>query len=380
MTTSLRGRVVAGAVTAVLAATGLVAATTATAQAAGDPTLLRQDASIAWYGSSYGGHATATVVVPGIGTAQLVCSRDRTWLEIRPSDRTKETQMWSAVYQTKTSGGVPYQSVAVKTARVYKYSVADDPGDGGTGPTAREGFNKYGPIENSSSGYIRGVISQRPGQARPAAAASIPPATSFYLTWDWSGYKGSTSKSRCDVRGTFTTRLGSYGADGTRAVKEADSETITLGGKRVRVGVSARKLTGPSTSVAVNWHGDADAAVRSSATGEVNGMGTVNVVCAPGQEAPAEVTITPNYSTSTLWEQTIEGEGDVEDHVIPQEHPFDDESRTLVPIDLPENGMVRAVWTNGGRKVELMISSWRKRNDVDATKNYCEVAIAVTPA
>ncbi len=379
-------RLAAGTVGALVLTSGLVAVTGVSSQAGpSDSSMLRQRASVAWAGASYRGNDTATVAVPGIGTAKIVCRRNSTMLSIRPDDRTKETQMWSAVRHTKTdASGRPYQSVAVKNARVYRWANADDDGTGGTGRSANEGFNQVNRrIEDSSSGSMRGVISQRPGRNRSAADARTPSSTSFTVTWKWSGFRGARKGSRCTVTGVFETQLGTKkaGRDARRAVKDADAATVRVRGKKVRVGVSAKRYEGRSTTLALNWHGDADAARRTSSARTIPGLGTLQLSCGTGRHTPAYLTIRPPHSNAVFTAETIAGEGDVRDHVDKGRYGYDPSTAALVPVSLPSNGMVRGRLTVGSRQVDVTISSYRITNNVPRPHlNLCEIAVAVTPA
>lgn len=376
-------RLLAGALVSLLGATGLVAVTTATAEAGrSDTALLRQRATLAWYGTKYRSHADATVVIPGIGIARVVCRRDRTMLTIKPDDRTQETQMWSAVYHTKIdANGNPYSSVAVKNARVYRWANADDDGTGGTGRTANEGFNQLNHrIEDSSRGSMRGVISQRPGRHNGAAGVAVPPSTAFTVTWDWSGFDGSSSTSRCNVTGVFETRIGTETKDAKSAVKRARSSIVELGGKKVRVGVTARTFRGRSASLALSWHGDADAARQSSASRTIPGLGSVQVMCPTGIGAESQLVFRPASARSRFTNQTITGEGDVKDHIEYRTSTFDAATGLLTPVSLPLNGMVRGRLTVGSRSVDIALTSYRVTNNAGRPDlNLCEIAVAITP-
>lgn len=376
-------RAVVGAVASVLAASGLVAAVSAPAEAGqSDTSMLRQRATIAWYGKDYQRHDSASVEIPGIGTARIVCRRDRTMLTIQPRDRSRETQMWSAVHHTKTDAyGQPYDSVAVKNARVYRYANADDDGLGGTARTANEGFNQLNHrIEDSSRGFIRGVISQRAGRNKNATGGTVPPATAFTVRWDWSGYRGSAKTSRCNVTGVFETRIGTAARDARRAVKQADSSTVRLGGKKVRVGVTAKTYRGRSASLALNWHGDADAARQTSASRTIPGVGTLQLTCPTGTDSEAQLLVRPARTAARLQTETITGEGDVIDHIEPEYHSYDAATGLLAPVALPLNGIVRGTLTVGSRRVDVIVSSYRVTNNAPQPQlNLCEIAVAVTP-
>lgn len=376
-------RIAIGSLVSMLAASGLVAAATVSAEAGqSDSSVLRQRATIAWYGKDYQRHDTASVEIPGIGTARIVCRRDRTMLTIQPRDRSVETQMWSAVYHTKTDGdGNEYQSVAVKNARVYRYANADDDGKGGTARTANEGFNQLNHrIEDSSRGSIRGVISQRPGRNHSAAGSTVPPSTAFTVKWDWSGYRGSAKTSRCNATGVFETRIGTAGRDARRAVKQAESSTVRLGGKKVRVGTTAKTYRGRSASVALNWHGEADAAQQSTASRTITGLGSIQLSCPTGADSEAQLLVRPLRSAAHLRTETTTGEGDLDDHVEGEHHGYDPTTGLLAPVTLPLNGLVRGTLTVGSRSVDIVVSSYRITNNAAGPHlNLCEIAVAVTP-
>lgn len=372
-----------GIVVSLLAASGLAAAVSSPAQAGeSDTSMLRQRATIAWYGKDYQRHDRASVEIPGIGTARVVCRRDRTMLTIQPRDRTRETQMWSAVYHTKTDAyGNSYPSVAVKNARVYRYANADDDGKGGTARTANEGFNQLNHrIEDSSRGSMQGIISQRPGRNQNAAGSTVPPATAFTVKWDWSGYRGSAKTSRCNVTAVFETRVGTAGRDARRAVKQASSSTVRLGGKKVRVGVTAKSYRGRSGTLALNWHGDADASRQTSASRTIPGLGSLQLTCPTGTDSQAQLIVRPARTASRLQTETITGEGDVDDHIEPEYHGYDASTGLLTPVDLPLNGIVRGSLAVGSRRVDIIVSSYRvTNNEAQPGLNTCEIAVAITP-
>jgi hypothetical protein len=155
---------------------------------------------------------------------------------------------------------------------------------------------------------------------------------------------------------------------------------VRLGGKKVRVGVAARTYRGRSASLALSWHGDADAARQSSASRAIPGFGTMQVVCPTGIGSQAQLLFRPLRTAARLTTETITGEGDVRDHVDAQTHGYDATTGLLAPLTLPLNGMVRGVLTVGSRHVNVAVSSYRIPNNAERPQlNLCEVAVAITP-
>lgn len=279
---------------------------------------------------------TASANVPGIGTIQLICRPNDTMVMLEVSNRGAETQMWMAKYQKK--GG--RETVAVKTVRLYQYANADDNGRGGTGTKGDEGLNVSSPIENSSSGYMQGVISQRPGRNRAAANATLAPVTSFQLTWYWNGFRSAASKQSCDIDLQMSTDL--------------------------------------SPRLGLDWHGSSDASRRSSRSITIGGLGTLSVSCPGDPHGGQTITLTPSRPTNAwLYAQTITGEGQVAYQVQNTELGTDPVTGQLGPLDLPQNGILQVYYTVGGRDFDFIVSSYYVTNNAKhPALNLCEVAVA----
>lgn len=302
-----------------------------------------QHVTVQWKGTAKGRKTYAkTAVVPGIGQLTLMCRPDATYIRLRAEDRSAETQMWMAKYEPKNNHDV----VATKTARIYRYAHANDNGRGGTGPTATEGLNQRANIENSGQGYIDGVISQRPGRDRTVAGSAASPVTSFKLNWWWTGFRNPPSWRSCKIDVVLTTAF-----------------TPRMG---------------------VNWHGTDDSVDRTAADYWLSSVGTLQLRCEPGVdggEGRQTVALLPltRSTRSTVWAETITGEGLVEDHVDGTSLTYDSETGRIGTIDLPRNGMLKLFFTIGGKKRAFILSSYVVANNPSARLNLCETAVAPMP-
>lgn len=307
----------------------------------GGPTQRVQHVTVQWKGTSKKKKVyTKTAVVPGIGHLALTCRPNATFIRLVAEDRTAETQMWMAKYETKNDHAV----VATKTARIYRYADAADDGTGGTGASASEGLNQYGTIENFSSGYINGVISQRVGRHRPVAGTAPTPVTSFKLNWWWTGFRNPPSWRSCKIDITLTTKF--------------------------------------SPRMGISWHGDEDAATTQYADYWLPSVGTLQLRCEPdaggveGRRSIAFVPIVKSNRTSA-WVETVTGEGRVEDHAEGVSYSYDSETGRLGSFDLPRNGMMRIYLTVGQQKRALIVSSYLVTNNRTRPElNVCETAVA----
>lgn len=278
---------------------------------------------------------TKSAVVPGIGRIRLVCRPDTTMIELRSGDPMAETQMWMAKYESKAQRAV----VAVKTARIYRYAHAGDDGTGGTGPTAHEGLNQGKNVENYSSGYLHGVISQRPGRQQPLGTLSSPPSTAFELDWYWNGFDHPQRYRSCDMRLRLRTRL--------------------------------------DNSLALNWHGDADSVGNDVRSTSYPDLGVLTLACAPGPKGRATLALQPNTTNAEVYVEEVSGEGYVEDHVDDWTVDLDPVTGALGPIVLPTNGMMRLFFRVGGVKRSFILSSYDATNNTEnPALNVCEIALA----
>lgn len=358
---------------AVLAALLVPAATSPVVAATPAEKTLVQNVNLAWAGKYYQGGATVAAVVPGIGTVNLVCKRDSTMVQIKPTNRNAETQMWMAKYETKRGESV----VAVKTVRVYKYATRGDTVGSGTGPVGHEGLNQLGRIENQSSGYIHGIISQRPARNVDAATAGIPPATSFKLNWYWNGFRKAAKDSSCSITARFVTNVTDTAPAAAAAVKSAKTKVVKIGKKKKRIGRLASVTSRASTDLGLNWHGNDDAANGTTRSATVPGIGEVSLTCETGREGEATLALAPVHPNASLYVEQVSGEGEVWEHVDGWSMSYDPETGVVGPVDLPGNGMFRVYFSVNGKAHSLIVSSYRKSNDTNRPElNVCEVATA----
>jgi hypothetical protein len=257
-------------------------------------------------------------------------------IELAVNNRNAETQMWMAKYEKKNG----QQAVAVKTVRLYRNANADDDGKGGTGRKGHEGLNQGGRMEDTQSGYMHGLISQRPGRNVPGAGTPLIPVTSFEATWYWSGFRGPAAKQSCTVDIYLRTPL--------------------------------------TNTMALNWHGTAEGQVVNTRTIPVAGIGALTLTCEPDPNGDQTVTLTPSAGHSVwLYVQTISGEGAVDEHVDSTDYPTDPLTHQVGPIDLPRNGMLRLFYTSGTTKRDFLVSSYYVTNNaLHPDLNLCEVAAA----
>ncbi|MEI5675424.1 MULTISPECIES: hypothetical protein [unclassified Nocardioides] len=307
-----------------------------------DTTRVVRKVTVSWKGTKRKRVYSKSAVVPGIGRLTLTCRPNATYVRLTVSDRSAETQMWMAKYETKNNRAV----VATKTARVYRYAHALDDGTGGTGKSTTEGLNQRSQIENYSSGYLDGIISQRPGRNRPVTGTAPVPVTSLKLNWWWTGFRNPMSWRSCKIDAVLTTRL--------------------------------------NQRMGVNWHGVADSPTTQLAQYAVAGLGTLQLRCEPdvgNDDGRRTLSLAPAVRgrSSRVWVETISGEGQVEDHVDGETVDYDPETKLVGPIDLPRNGMLRLFFTVGGVKRSFIVSSYLLTNDrIRPELNVCETAIAAS--
>ncbi|GEP38695.1 hypothetical protein NPS01_23580 [Nocardioides psychrotolerans] len=296
-----------------------------------------QKVTLKWSGGWKEPVQTTSATIPGIGEVTLVCRPNTTMIRLFATDRSAETQMWLAKHEVKDQRNV----VATKTVRIYRYAHAFDDGTGGTGSFAHEGLNQVFPIENYSSGYVDGIISQRPGRHQPAAGAPMAPVTSFRLNWYWNGFHHPAEYRFCQFdavfKTTFPTRLG------------------------------------------VNWHGEADAVDNVLQSSRLPSIGQLNVRCGTNDDGGGgiqSISLVPDVDNASVYAETVTGEGDVDDHVDPFSKGFDPETGKVGPIPVPRNGMVRLFFSVGGIERRFIASSYYVTNNGNARLNLCELAVA----
>lgn len=297
---------------------------------------------LTWRGEKKRRVYVKTSNVPGIGQVDLVCRPQSVMIRVRPNSRRPETQMWLAKFEEKSGRDV----VAVKNVRVYTYATAADDGKGGTGPRAHEGFNQQTPIEDFSTGSAYGVISQRPGRNQPGLGALSAPVTSFQLTWWWERFR-HPGYQYCSM--------------------------------------SLKLHTDTGQQFGLTWHGSDEAAVQTTSTTKIDGLGDAIVTCEPGSNADDQtVAFRPTGKkpeTSFLDFEYVQGEGDVDDHVDHRaDLDYDPETGLLGPIDLPRNGMMR-IWAtvDGVQRAYVLSSYYVVNNDKRPELNSCEVAATQLP-
>ena len=297
-----------------------------------------QHITVSWQGSQKNKDYNKSAVVPGIGNVTLVCKPTSTMVRLYANDRNAETQMWMSKYETKNDHAV----VAVKTARIYRYSDAADDGTGGTGYYAHEGLNQVTPIENYSSGYMDGVISQRPGRNQPVAGTAMKPVTSFRLNWYWNGFQHPMDYRSCKIDAVFTTRLD------------------------YRLGV--------------NWHGDTDAVGNMFQVTTLPSIGDLLIRCesnGDGDGGIQSIALAPNSKDARAYVETVSGEGHVEDHVDGTSTGYDPETGKVGPFRLPRNGMMRLFFTVDDKERTFIVSSYYVTNNGrNPGLNVCEVSAA----
>lgn len=300
-----------------------------------DGGVLTQEVRLAWDGARKRRVRQQSATVPGIGTLTLICRPDATLVKLRPTDRTAETQLWMAKYEDKDDEPV----VAVKTARVYRFATAADDGYGGTGPVTHEGLNQQARIEDWQSGYLHGLISQRPPRSRPGASMAVPPTTSLELTWWWTGFRHPRDWQACRMEAALRTDL--------------------------------------EQRPVLTWHGDADAPGNDSRTITLPGFGSIEVACTADAASTPSLAVRPTSEQASLYVETITGEGAVDDHVDTTDLLHDPVTGLLGPVPLPENGMLRLFVTVDGTRRGFTVSSYWVRNDAEHPANdLCEVAVA----
>lgn len=307
------------------------------AKAVSTPDRVVRRVTVKWKGGWKNPRYQKTVVVPGIGSLALVCKPSATMIRLYAADRSAETQMWLAKYEVKNGRDV----VAVKTARIYRYAHALDDGTGGTGSLAHEGLNQRSPIENYSSGYVDGIISQRPGRHQPAAGVAPKPVTSFRLNWYWNGFHHPRGYRSCQFdavfKTTFPTRLG------------------------------------------VNWHGEADAVGNVRQVTSLPALGELRLRCDTDDDGGGgiqSISLAPPTGNARVYAETITGEGEREEHVDPLSLGYDPETGLVGPIPLPRNGMMRVYYTVGSVTRPFIVSSYHVTNNRNAALNLCELAAA----
>lgn len=332
----------------------LVASSSAAAAPVAATTSLQQHAVVNWKKGKSAGKDRATFSLPGIGYGELVCRTDATHIRIYPDDITKETSMWTTVTHQIPGGS----SWAVKNARVFTFATPTTPLIAtGSGSSAQEGFNRENGVEDSGSGVIYGVISQRTAFNQPASQTA--PLTSFSLDWKWSGFDGPAGKQKCKV--------------------EALLFTTMPAGKKFKTKKSGGTTRGPglpAVEALVDWHGEADAALGKTTSAQVQlpYVGVAQAICPTGRDSAAALTITADDQAEGISAYVETYMGSSVDAPLTTT-PISDPLTGQLRIPLPTNGFLRIVVTNAkGQGSQLYVSSWRQTNDEKPAENFCEVA------
>ncbi len=333
----------------------------AAAAAAATTGSLYQKLVVSWSNNKSRGHDRADFQIPGIGYGDVVCSPDTTWIQMVPSDRDAENDMWSVVTQTKN--GV--QQTAVKDARVYEFSTPTSTTPHGTGASAYEGFNQHTPVEAANSGSMIGLISKRAALNTYGGVGVAP--TSIDLQWAWSGF--GTKDATCRVTASFVTEI------------SGPSRRILEGAARQKPSV-----LGAVSSFNLNWHGESEETVAAGRPNSLTipNIGVLHGVCEDGTDAEAYLALTP-YGTATPYASvtTYQGEGIYNSTV--DDYYTDPVSGAVGPIALPVNGFVTATVLPGWyapatQETELLISSYRITNNPNGAADYCEISVEALTA
>jgi hypothetical protein len=349
----IKGVILAAALT--IAALMTVGVASASASGTGS---LYQQLVISWKDNQPAGNDRASFQIPGVGTGDVTCAPNTTWIQMTPSDPAAENDFWVVLSQTKNGEF----ETAVRDARVYRYSTPTATVPHGTGDSAYIGLNTQTPVESSGSGSLVGLISRRNGLNTYAGPATEP--TSVHLSWAWSGF--GTAQATCHVSATFVTEIGGT----SRRVAEGDD-----------VGLPAASAIGPVSGFGVNWTGESNypASLRWPSSLAVPAAGTLSGTCQVGAGGIDELTLTPTSGLDPYAEiTTFQGEG--QENAVTDDYYTDPSSGTVGPIPLPVNGFIEGTllpaWNaTGTQQTQLLISSYRKTNDPDAADNYCEVAV-----
>jgi hypothetical protein len=348
-------------VIAALAGTAVTACAAAALAPAASASALYQHLTVSWSHNNWKGHDTAGFQIPGVGNGNVTCSPNTTWIQMVPSNRNAENDMWSVLTQRKNG----ILQTAVKDARVYRFSTPTSTVPHGTGASAYEGFNMKTPVEKADSGSLVGLISNRSALNKAAGAGSVP--TAVRLSWSWS--RLHTKSAQCKVTATFVTPI----AGKSRFVSEGRKTSLPL------------KL-GAVSYFNINWHGESDytASTKWPDSLSIPGVGELSGVCATGTDGDAQLQLTPIASLDPF-AQTMTYQGQGIDNSQIDDYYTDPDTLMVGPIPLPTNGFmsgtVLPAWNApASRATEILVSSIRKTNDPNAANDYCEVAVEAISA
>ena len=269
-----------------------------------------QRATVDWSGGAWRGREVGGFVVPGLGYGEVVCRPNAQWVRFFSSQSGREIAMMNWTRRD----WVDWREQALREAVLTPF----------TGGEFNEGFNKFGPTpEKRSTGTFEGIISDRGAFGSPGGAGADPTTLSLAWSWDFS----DEGNARCTVDASFATETAGTAAPLAR-------------------------------SLSLAWRGEANAAGRDGQTAIVEGLGRVDVTCAPGRDGTRWVTVTgPSAATVTRREGS-------EETVTPVE-------TGPVAVPLPNNGMLKLEF-EGGRS--LLLSSRFKFDDPEPAENFCFVA------
>jgi hypothetical protein len=315
---------------------------------------LTQEVSVSWSGGAWSGHDESGFVIPSVGSGEVLCRPNATWVRMIPANPDAENDMWGVKFETKPDG----LETAVKDARVYEFSTPVSTVPHGTGPSAYEGFNQDAPVEEADSGHMLGIISSRAALDEPAGQGST--STAFTLSWAWTGF--GTPSAQCTVRATLTTEI----AGASATIRESPHRP------------PRRVATSPlsASSLALDWHGEADepAAEARPRTLLLPGIGSLTAQCLPlPQGGTLDVALTPLAGLAPgALVTTYQGEGTEASTTLP--YYSDPLTSELGPVALPVNGVTTMQVTAGELSAEVVLSSYAKLNDPEAADDYCEVS------
>ena len=273
-----------------------------------------QKVVVDWYGGNSKGQDTGGFIAPGIGYGEIVCSPNQQWIRFYPSYGGRETAMMSWTYKN-------WGTYSEKALREAKYAA-------GTGPDFREGFNKFSPTENWSTGQFQGIISDR-GPIEGPGGGDLAPPTTYDLDWQWDFSSAKTSK--CHVEATFRTQTDKV----EKPIARSDQ---------------------------IVWRGEANATDKNTVSAvDFPGLGEVKTVCKAGPSGTRRITI-----DSETGGKIITREGSDDSSVTQNQGPLS--------AKLPNNGMLFIQMNSGER---IIVSSRWKANDPSPSQNWCVIAAQI---
>jgi hypothetical protein len=255
------------------------------AMASTTPGELYQSLRLGWSNDNWKGHSQVDFQIPGIGSGNVQCSPNTTWIQMKPNNTDAETDMWTVKTENKSDG----VETSVKNARIYQFSTPTSSQTVGSGRNAYEGFNQQTPVENSSSGHLIGLISTRQALNQYETNGGQP--TSIELSWKWSNF--GTSKASCLVKATFITGTsGSY-----KEVIDGSNSNLP-------------KNIGNSLPLNLNWNGSYATSQPQTNSVVIPDLATLTTSCQDSADSIADLTLSgvtgnPLVSVTTFTVLTI---------------------------------------------------------------------------